>query len=320
MKNNHRTMHDRDQTHARSRSRSYRATVKRGNKRKHRHRNIVWTRFLPALACAMLLVFGGVRLTMYISSSLRVKQDNAKLQALYEPQDTPSPASTAPAPTTVPTATPVPQILPAYQSVGNEIAADLQELYEKNPDLVGWLKIPDGVVSAPVVYRNNSYYLDHDFYKRKSVAGALFLDENHPLAADTQNLLIYGHNMHDGTMFGHFGRYRRESYWQENCFVRFSTLYAEEYYVIFAVVYTSTDPTSPAYVNFAGHPTFHTVREFDAYMEDLKAHSLHPWRIDVNASDALLTLATCLDDERIVLVARRARAGETMEGLTALLK
>ena len=280
------------------------------------------------MALLVVMVVSAVCLIGYISSSIRAHQTEAELQAMYGQEDrsaagtqgmteTPAPTSTpTPTATPDPTPTPAPQILSAYQVMGTRVLPDLQKLYGKNNEMVGYIKIPGGVVDAPVVYRNNTYYLNRDFYKRKSSAGALFLDENHPLTAATQNLLIYGHNMHDGTMFGHFGRYRRESYWQDNCFIRFSTLYSEEYYVIFAVLNVTLDPSSPRYVNFAGHPTFGSVREFDAYMEVLQAHTLHPWRIDVNASDALLTLATCLDDERVVLVARRAREGETMEGLT----
>ena len=207
-----------------------------------------------------------------------------------------------------------------------DIILNLKELAIKvsDPDnfqdaTVNLVKSVPGVVSAPVVYRDNSYYLTHDFYGRESAAGALFLDVNHPLAENTQNLLIYGHNMHDGTMFGHFRRYQRTAYWQENCFVRLSTLYTQEIYVIFAVMTVSTNPASPQYVNFAGHPTFRTVREFDAYMEEVQAHTLYPWKVDVNASDALLTLATCLDEERVVLLARRLREGESVEDVAAIM-
>lgn len=244
----------------RPRSRRY-GFAPTGRRAKHRRRvRIVWRRFLPIVRCVFLLVFGGVKLFDYLASSRQVKGTEAELQALYEAQEaeptaaTPTPASTA-TPTAAPTATPTPQILSAYQQIGETIAPAMQELYGRNSDLVGWVEIPD-VVSAPVVYRDNSYYLTHDFYGRESAAGALFLDVTHPLAENTQSLLIYGHNMHDGTMFGHFRRFQRTAYWQENCLARLSTLYTQEMYVIFAVMTVSTNPASPQYVNFAGHPTF----------------------------------------------------------------
>lgn len=314
---------DRDRKQARPRSRRYEFAPARGRAKHRRRVRIVWRRFLPVMGCAFLLIFGSVKLFGYLASSRQVKETEAELQALYEAQKaeptvtTPTPASTT-TPTADPTATPAPQILPAYQQINAAIAPAMRELYGRNSDLVGWVEIP-GVVSAPVVYRDNSYYLTHDFYGRESTAGALFLDVNHPLAENTQNLLIYGHNMHDGTMFGHFRRYQRTAYWQENCLVRLSTLYTQEIYVIFAVMTVSTDPASPQYVNFAGHPTFRTVREFDAYMEEVQAHTLYPWKVDVNASDALLTLATCLDEERVVLLARRLREGESVEDVAAIM-
>ena len=308
----------RDRIFRRSRSRRYRHMSARARRRIHIH----WRRFLPFAVCAAVLAFGAVKLADYLLSSHQTRQTEAELRALHaepspSPTDAPAPTATE-APAASPTATPEPRILSAYQQIGATVAPALQELYGKNSELVAWIEIP-GVVDAPVVYRDNVYYLTHDFYGRESDAGTLFLDENHPLAAGAQNLLIYGHNMHDGTMFGHFRRYERASYWQEHCLVRLSTLYAQETYVVFAGMTVSTDPASAQYVNFAGHPTFRTVREFDAYMEEVRAHTMYPWKVDVTASDALLTLATCLDDERVVLLARRLRDGETAEDMAALI-
>lgn len=271
-----------------------------------------------------MLIFGAVKLVDYLLSSHQVRQTEAELQALHSAQissSTETPSSTAmpaAAPTVSPTATPEPQILPAYQQIGATVAPAMQELYEKNDDLVAWIEIPD-VVDAPVVYLSNVYYLTHDFYGRESNAGTLFLDENHPLTAVTQNLLIYGHNMYDGTMFGHFRRYKSETYWREHCLVHLSTLYDQDTYVIFAAMTVSTDASSAQYVNFAGNTIFRSVREFDAYMEVVRSHTMYPWKVDVNASDALLTLATCLDEDRVVLLARRLREGETAEDIVALI-
>ena len=337
MKRTYGKKRDRDFMPVRSRSRHARpvqARIRRGRGRRRaytKRKRSVWKRFLPFLALLVLLIFSMIRLAGYLSSSLRVRKTAAELQELHEIQESsalgtqnisetpaplPTPAATA-APSPAPTLTPEPQILSAYQHIGETIAPDMRALYEKNDDLAGWIKIPGGVVNAPVVYRDHTYYLDHDFYGRESLAGALFLDKNHPLAENTQNLLIYGHNMHDGTMFGHLGQYRKASYWKKNCMMQLSTLYAQETYVIFAVIQTPTDPSLPGYVNFAGHPRFRTVREFEAYMEEVQTHSLHPWRVDVNASDALATLVTCLDDERIVLLARRLRENESAETLAS---
>ena len=327
---NEQQWYDRDRRPKRSRLYRYMGRLREvflpyPSRRRRWRRRIVWQRFFPVAICLALFLFGAVKLTLYLSGSHRAKQTEAELQAMYEPETraptfTPEHPTEIPVPSATPTAapTPAPQIQPFYQQVGATIAPAMEELYEKNDDLIGWIKIPK-VVSAPVVYRDNTYYLTHDFHRRKSSSGAIFLDEGHPLTAKTQNLLLYGHNMDDGTIFGHFGHYRKLSYWKEHCIAQFSSLSTQENYVIFAVMVVSTDPTSPDYVNFAGHPVFMSVKEFDAYMKDVRTHCLHPWRVDVNASDALMTMTTCLDEERVVLVARKLRTDETTDDLRCII-
>ncbi|MFR5795301.1 MAG: hypothetical protein ACLUI3_06905, partial [Christensenellales bacterium] len=94
----------------------------------------------------------------------------------------------APAPTPTPaqearqTVTPVPETVKTtqYQRMGGTPLAQMEALHAQNTDLVAWLTI-DNVLDLPVVYRDNSYYLTHDFAKNKSTAGTIFLDENHPM-------------------------------------------------------------------------------------------------------------------------------------------
>lgn len=76
---------------------------------------------------------------------------------------------------------------------------------------MAWLRIPD-VVSLPVVCRDNTYYLNHDFFGRESDSGTLFLDEAHSLEYGTQYMVIHGHNMYDGSMFGLLSHYRKSGY------------------------------------------------------------------------------------------------------------
>ena len=89
-----------------------------------------------------------------------------------------------------------------------DILPEMRELAQKNPDTVGWIGI-SGTVLLPVVYRDNTFYLDHDFTRSKNASGTLFPDENSPINADTQNLLIHGHSMNDGSMFGILTHYRK---------------------------------------------------------------------------------------------------------------
>lgn len=208
----------------------------------------------------------------------------------------------------------------AFHRVGGAPLSHMETLYEQNHDLVAWLTIPD-VLDLPVVFRDNRYYLTHDFNRRPSAAGTLFWDEHHRFAAQTQNLLLHGHNMKDGTMFGRLTHYLQDiAYYQSHPLVQLDTLWEREEYVVFAVLRVPLDVQSDQFVNYFSHPTFAGDEPFDAYVRQLQLHSVYAIPIDAQPSDALLTLSTCIDEDRLVLVCRRLREGETHAGLRALAR
>ncbi len=200
--------------------------------------------------------------------------------------------------------------LTRYRNTNADFLPEMLKLSRVNPDLIGWLHI-DGVVNLPVVYRDNEYYLTHDFYGHHSKAGTLFLDAGHPLTEDAANLLIHGHDMTDGTMFGLLVHYQRSGYIEKHPEIRFSTLWEAERYLIFAVLRTPTDPKKDGFVNCYAHPAFASDADFNAYMDKLRRHAMRTADVDVRPGDALLTLTTCLDDDRLVIVARKLRSNET---------
>lgn len=89
----------------------------------------------------------------------------------------------------------------SFHKTSGDVLPDMMDLLGRNPDTVGWIGI-SGIVHLPVVYRDNAYYLTHDFDGKRNDSGALFLDQGTPVTAQTQNLLIHGHSMYDGSMFG----------------------------------------------------------------------------------------------------------------------
>ena len=240
------------------------------------------------------------------------------------PAETATPMPTeAPAPTLTPaqearqTVTPVPETVKTtqYQRMGGTPLAQMEALHAQNTDLVAWLTI-DNVLDLPVVYRDNSYYLTHDFAKNKSTAGTIFLDENHPMTEKTQNLLLHGHNMKDGTMFGRLTQYEKSiDYLKAHPFVDFSTLWHQERYVIFAVVDVSLDTSSENFLDYFAHPRFSSDAEFASYIRRAELASMYAIPMDVKPSDALLTLSTCLEENRLVVIARRQRDGESKASL-----
>ncbi len=240
-------------------------------------------------------------------------------------EDAPTPTSTS-TPTPEPEATPVSvQITPApkkdtvrstkYHQVGGDALPEMEALYQDNRDLTGWLRM-EGILDLPVVYKDNSYYLTRDFYKNKSASGTLFLDENHPFREDAQNLLLHGHNMKDGTMFGRLVQYETNlQFLKNNPFIQYSTLWKKEQYVIFAVLHVSLDVKSEEFFNYFTHHTFSSDTQFENYVRALKNRSVFSIPVNVDPSDALLTLSTCLDEDRLVIVARRVRNGESKSDL-----
>ena len=207
----------------------------------------------------------------------------------------------------------------AFHRTDLDILSDMQKLAKENPDTVGWIGI-GGVVYQPVVYRDNEFYLNHDFTGAKNASGTLFLDVNSPLAEDTQNLLIHGHNMNDGSMFGILTHYRKLEFLRRHPLITFGTLWEKESYAVFAVLLVSSKAGDTDYFNYFNHVTFSSDAEFNDYVQELQERSRFEIPVDVEPTDALLTLSTCIDDDRLIIVARRLRAGETKDELISAVE
>ena len=215
------------------------------------------------------------------------------------------------------------------------VAADLADAYAQNDDLVGWLKAGEGI-DLPVVQSDNTYYLDHGFTGEEDRNGTLFLNMNNQLFPPDDVLLIHGHNMKDGSMFGTLPKFERYDYAKEHPLVTFQTIYDEEpvYYVPVSVFNSSMLPDHSRYFDItqivfpddeAGEvtdsSTFRQSSAFKAYLDELRAVSLWESPVDVNVDDKLLMLITCsydLEDGRLMVVCRRLRDGETPEEVAGL--
>lgn len=284
-----------------------------GIRRRYR---IDWRRFLPTLLFAAVFLYASVNLVQYAIRSVSTKRTNEELQNIYEkametalPETTALEPESTPIMTLEPTATPKPELLDTYQYIGDTIPSESAEMLKKNPDTVAWLRIP-GVVSLPVVYRDNTYYLDHDFYGKSNSGGTLFLDEAHPFAYDTQYMVIHGHNMHDGSMFGLLTHYRRKGYMEEHSTVYLNTLYRKEKYAVVGVLCVPSDVQSEEYVPYVGTRKFQSLEHFNAFTGNIRKNALY-WKdgAEILPSDALLALSTCYkDDYRIVVMCRRVSA------------
>lgn len=116
---------------------------------------------------------------------------------------------------------------------------NFQELKKENEDFIGWIEIEDTSIDYPVMQRNNSFYLSHGFHKEKSKYGVPFLDDRSVLKES--NLLIYGHHMKDGTMFGGLEKYKNTEFCEKHKVIKWQTQNKKEEFEIFGVCEVDTE-------------------------------------------------------------------------------
>ena len=195
------------------------------------------------------------------------------------------------------------------------------ELYAQNPHVVGWLEM-DPDIALPVVQWDNSFYMDHDFDGNENVAGTLFVDSRNTLWPQDDHILIYGHNMKDGSMFGSLNNYRNVGFLRATTCIQFNTIYGDAQYVPFALFDASMTKDDPNYFKLI-RLNFSEEQPFDAFLEDVQSRSLFDIPVDVNEDDQLLSLVTCsysMDNGRFIIMCRKLREGETPEQMSALLQ
>ena len=202
---------------------------------------------------------------------------------------------------------------PSTETVSVETTADnatrFAPLVARNPDFVGWIKIEGTNLSFPVMYSPDEpdFYLRHDFEGEYSDSGVPYLDARCTLtAADrSDNLVIYGHNMKTGTIFGFLTDYKQPETYQEHPTIRLDTLYgAGEYEVFAAFAIDIAADRSFAYNNYIDLDE-DSFREF---VEEVKRRSDVDSGITPVYGDELLTLSTCeysSANGRYVVCARR---------------
>ena len=176
-----------------------------------------------------------------------------------------------------------------------------------NPDFIGWLRIEGTAVDYPVMYAPNrpDFYLRRDFYGNSSNHGVPYLEEG-CAPGMSNNLILYGHNMRDGSMLHDVLNYRDRDFWKDHQTITFDTLDSfGTYQVMIAFLYDAEwDP-------FKYHTcTDMDEEDFEAFLEECRTRSLYDTGVTAEYGDELLTISTCEyshDNGRFVLVAKRIR-------------
>jgi sortase B len=200
-----------------------------------------------------------------------------------------------------------------------------KRLHELNSDYVGFLQIDGTEIQYPVVQTtDNDYYLNHAFDGQSSRAGTLFLDyrvkfdvcgpDNFRIEKNSDNIVVYGHEMKDAQMFGSLKKYKDNYSWYSNHpIIQFDSLYKQYKYKIFAVCLTDSNFERGDVFNYFNTFEFANSDEFYEYVNGCKRRSYVVNDVDVEYGDQLLTLSTCnqmFEDARLIVVARLLRDGE----------
>jgi len=179
---------------------------------------------------------------------------------------------------------------------------DFEGLLETNKDTVAWIKVKGTEVENVIVKgNNNSYYLNHNFEKKYNVAGWLFADYKNKFDGTDKNIIIYGHNMLDGSMFGSLTNILKKEWYnnESNYIIDFLTESTRDRYQVFSVYKIEPEDY---YIETEFKKT-----EFEKFVKTIKNRSIKDFGVEVTEDDQILTLSTCDNTytKRIVLHAKK---------------
>lgn len=177
---------------------------------------------------------------------------------------------------------------------------NLTPLLEQNGDCIGWICIPGTEVDYPVMHTpdESQRYLRQNFYGEYSISGVPFLDGRCSL--ESSNLILFGHNMKNGTMFSAVTGYADEEYAKEHPTVEFETEFGCKTYTVFAAV--SVKNTDEWY-GFIDSPD---KEQFDEAVSAICERARYTTGAVPEYGKQLLTLSTCYGgnkSDRLIVIA-----------------
>lgn len=224
----------------------------------------------------------------------------------------------------------VPDLSPAPEDVAEELPQNVPEPSVPNPyadsflaneDMAAWLIIPGTNIDYPVMWTpfDENYYLYRDFEKKDNVNGSLLLDTDSSLNPLTTNLIIHGHNMKSGAMFGRLTDYEDKDFYDSHKEIILHTKECQKNYEIIAVfrsqVFKKTDDVFKFYQFFQAN----TEDEFENFYQNIKDMSIYDTGVTAEFGDNFITLSTCVyhvKNGRFVVVAKEIEPGESYLPLT----
>ena len=198
-------------------------------------------------------------------------------------------------------------VVPQNEKEKTERMSKLETLQKQNSEIVAWIEIKNTKINYPVVQgSDNSYYLNHNYKKKYSVNGAIFLDKDYVWDPPSSNLLIYGHH----TTFKDLLKYENKNFYKKHPTIRLTTNQEDVNYEIIAVfkskVYYQSEKNVFRYYYFINAKN---EKEYNDFVANSKKASLYDTGKTANYGEQLLTLSTCsyhTKDGRFVIVAKKS--------------
>lgn len=183
----------------------------------------------------------------------------------------------------------------------------LLDLQSQNEELAGWIRISGTDIDYPVMQTgsDNDYYLTHDFNREENVHGTPFLDVNCRIG-ESDNLIIYGHNMKDGTMFQNLMKYKDSGFCESNRTVEWDTPEAHaEYQIIFVMLISAEEAEKFPYYQCIDL-SYEEI--YEGFLKQCSRYAIWQSNDLPDPGTELLTLSTCeysQTDGRLVVVAKK---------------
>lgn len=191
---------------------------------------------------------------------------------------------------------------------GNKIKSKYAQVYNENNDFVGWIKIKETRIDYPVMKNETDfqYYLYKNFDKEESIYGTPFIGENCEINPNSDNIIVYGHNMKNGTMFSDLNKYKDYDFYKKHKKIEFNTLYDDEKYEIaYAFV---TEVNKKGEFDYYNYINISEQNIYQDFIKNLEKEKLYDTDVKIQEGDKVITLSTCekrSNNSRMVVVAKR---------------
>lgn len=190
-----------------------------------------------------------------------------------------------------------------------EILDEYKSLYNKNKSLIGWIKIDDTNIDYPVLQAaDNEYYLRRNFSQEYDKNGCIFLDKDCDILKRSTNLIVYGHHMSSGKMFGTLDKYSSEDFYRKHKYIQFDTIYEKGRYEVMYVFRSKIYGEDEIVFKYYQFIDVNSETEFESNMREMSEMALYDTGVTAEYGDELLTLSTCdyyTNYGRFVVVAKR---------------